>query len=339
MKIIFLSRLFSPHVGGVERHVYFLSQELINSGHAVHVLTEQYDSELKLKENIDGIQVYRLPYSILDKKLSTWQWVRQHASLIRSADIVHIHDIYWWYLLERFSNLDTPAYITFHGYEGSSEPNARKVVVRKIAERMTRGNICVGEFMTKWYHTQADYITYGAASIKKTNYKFIKNRAVYLGRLSTDAGIMEYLTFLRQIKLPLELDVYGDGPLLQKAICYVDEYKLPVKFHGFVNSAASHFQGSEYAFVSRYLGILEAMQSKRLVLAFYNNQIKKDYLSYHPQAKNMLIAKSAQEMAVKFVRLSPTAKMNMINRAYGWAKEQTWSRMADTYENLWQLNN
>lgn len=49
MKIVFLSRLYWPHVGGVERHIWHLSQELLKMKHEVVVITEQHDESLPLE--------------------------------------------------------------------------------------------------------------------------------------------------------------------------------------------------------------------------------------------------------------------------------------------------
>ncbi|MFC1750328.1 glycosyltransferase, partial [Pseudomonadota bacterium] len=60
MKILFLTRLFHPHIGGVEKHVYKLSQELIEQNHQVTVLTTQYESSLELEDEIEKIQIIRI---------------------------------------------------------------------------------------------------------------------------------------------------------------------------------------------------------------------------------------------------------------------------------------
>ena len=61
MNILFFSRLFYPHTGGVEKHVLETSRLLIKRGHKVTVVTEKHDKSLKNKENIQGIEVYRIP--------------------------------------------------------------------------------------------------------------------------------------------------------------------------------------------------------------------------------------------------------------------------------------
>ena len=58
--IIFLVRLYHPHIGGVEKHVKTLSHLLSERGYRVTIITEKYDSDLKSFERIEGISVYRI---------------------------------------------------------------------------------------------------------------------------------------------------------------------------------------------------------------------------------------------------------------------------------------
>jgi hypothetical protein len=96
------------------------------------------------------------------------------------------------------------------------------------------------------------------------------------------------------------------------------------------------YRGVTYAFCSGYLAIIEAMQMEALVVAVYTNELKKDYLSTHPQADNMVIAGNFVELAEKLKELSCERRKNMINESSSWAKAQTWGKLADTYLDLWQ---
>lgn len=42
MKVLFVSKYYFPHIGGVERYVYEASKLLINRGIDVSVITEKY---------------------------------------------------------------------------------------------------------------------------------------------------------------------------------------------------------------------------------------------------------------------------------------------------------
>ena len=60
MKILFLSELFHPHIGGCEIRFYELGKRLVKKGHAVDVLTVRYDPSLPKTEKIDGVTVHRI---------------------------------------------------------------------------------------------------------------------------------------------------------------------------------------------------------------------------------------------------------------------------------------
>ncbi|MEO6000463.1 MAG: glycosyltransferase family 4 protein [Chitinophagaceae bacterium] len=58
--ICFVSALFYPHSGGVERYTYQLSKKLVDMGHKVIVLTTNTEN-VQSCEIMDGIIIYRLP--------------------------------------------------------------------------------------------------------------------------------------------------------------------------------------------------------------------------------------------------------------------------------------
>src|ERR1700760_3347309 len=99
MNIVFFTRLFYPHIGGVEKHVMEISKILIKNGHDVTVITEKYAQELKTKEKIEGIHVYRISVGGEDwyKKFRIWQELFRIRTIIKNADIIHCHDVFFWY--------------------------------------------------------------------------------------------------------------------------------------------------------------------------------------------------------------------------------------------------
>lgn len=65
-KICLFSAQFLPHMGGVERYTYNLAKHLVAKGDSVTIVTSQSD-DLPMVENIEGIQVYRMPsYNLMN---------------------------------------------------------------------------------------------------------------------------------------------------------------------------------------------------------------------------------------------------------------------------------
>ena len=190
MKILFLTRRFYPEIGGVEKHVYEVSRELIKRGNEVTILTE-VPSATKVKSNnnyhltdlsdIYGINskepvksvqndifktgkihIVRLNFGNQDwfQKFRVWATMFTQSAAIREADVIHCHDVFFWYFPFRFLYPRKKVYTTFHGYETKFPPTIKAKLVRKISEKLSYGNICIGDFIKKWYGTKPDFVTY-----------------------------------------------------------------------------------------------------------------------------------------------------------------------------------
>ena len=339
----------------------------MEKGHKVIVITEVYQSKgksAKVAGETGGIKIYRIPVGRENwsKKFRIWWQLLKLKEIIRDADIVHCHDVFFWYLIFRFLYPKKAVYTTFHGYEDYPIPK-KAILVRKISEYLSMGNICVGDFITKWYGTNPSFVIYGGVDIKTQNSKLptsplrsfsegglsgagktqnhsSKLKIVFIGRLDSQTGIMKYLKalkILKEKKYEFKLDVFGDGIKYAKCKEFCSKYNLNVEFHGFVNNATDFLVESDWVFVSRYLGILEAMAAKRLVFAVYDNPIKKDYLQRTPFSKLIIIANSKEEIfsKAKYFLENPEEEKKIIDKAYNWVKDQTWEKVNETYMDLW----
>ena len=336
MHTLFLTRRFYPQIGGVEKHVFELSKRLIAKGHKITIITENASHE-KSVETYKDIKIYRLNVGKEDwfKKFRIWKSMWQLRKLIEQSEIVHCHDVFFWYLPFRFLMPRKKVFTTFHGYE--SYPIAKKaIVIRKLSEKLSSGNICVGDFIPKWYGTRPTYISYGAVNLSKENKEGRENinSAVFIGRLDEQTGILEYTKATEIIKKQIpdfKLTVIGDGK-------YKNKIGNNIKVLGFQKNPEKYFQKYHFAFVSRYLSIIEAMAAKRLVFALYDNQVKEDYLKMAPFAKWIIIEKDPQKLAQKAVYYlhHPQEEKKLIESAYQWTKKQSWEALTDIYLSLWK---
>jgi len=112
---------------------------------------------------------------------------------------------------------------------------------------------------------------------------------------------------------------------------------LSVDFKGFVNDPSPFIIDSDFVFVSRYLGILEAFANNRYVFAIYNNEIKQDYLEVTPFAKYMTIASSANDLTNEYLEIAqdPSKRIKKTEEAYKWVKTRTWEKLTGQYLSLW----
>lgn len=339
MKILFLCRLYSPHIGGVEKHVAEISRMLRADGHKITIITERYDEKLKDYEVENGIHIYRISTGHQNKlkKIIIWKEIFKIRRLIADADIIHCHDVFFWYLPFRSMFLSKPVYTTFHGYE--SYPIKKKaILIRKLSEKLSWGNICIGDFITKWYGTKPGYISYGAVTVQNVKTQKLaskKDSAVFIGRLDEQTGILTYTKAVEivQKKRPgFTLSVVGDGKY---------KSKIDKKFSvlGFQKEPEKYYPKYHFAFVSRYLSILEAFAARKLVFAVYDNPVKEDYLRMAPFAKWIVIEKDPQTLVekIEYYLDHPAEEKELIEHSFEWVKDQTWEKLIGQYKELWRI--
>lgn len=136
----------------------------------------------------------------------------------------------------------------------------------------------------------------------QTLFHMAQRKAIFIGRDHPDNGLTEYRILAKMHNI--KLDEYIGVPNADK---YLPKY--------------------DFAFVSRYLAILEALTAGIPVISHYNNQIKYDYLNMAPFAKYIVIFNDPTKEVLK--------NFDVIS-GQNWAKSQTWDKMADLYESLWQ---
>ncbi|XP_009122778.2 phosphatidylinositol N-acetylglucosaminyltransferase subunit A isoform X2 [Brassica rapa] len=62
LRILMVSDFFFPNFGGVENHIYYLSQCLLNLGHKVVVMTHAYGNRTGVRYMTGGLKVYYVPW-------------------------------------------------------------------------------------------------------------------------------------------------------------------------------------------------------------------------------------------------------------------------------------
>jgi glycosyltransferase involved in cell wall biosynthesis len=321
----------------VEKHLEKISQ-ILSKKNQITIITEQYETNLPEKEQFPEALTYRIPLSGTErsKKFIIWKWFFHNLNLLMKADVIHIHDVYFWILPFRVFLPKKKFFITFHGYEGSKNPGIRQVLWHKLGEWGSSGNICIGDFHRKWYKTNPDIVSYGAANDVKETVTKKGDTIMYLGRLDQDTGILDYLR--AAARLGYGLDVYGDGPYMAQAKEIAEQLHLRCSFLGFVPDASKYIKKYRIVFTSRYLGILEALISKVHVISHYDSEIKFDYLAQAPFADFIEICSDDEDIytaTTKIIR-KPDLYQSRLKQGYNWAKAQTWQKMANQYEELWK---
>jgi glycosyltransferase involved in cell wall biosynthesis len=124
MKIVIVVHYFSPHVGGMEEVAKKQAQSLVQAGHQVTIITCRPDRKSPIHEYRDGYEVMRLrALNFIEEKFGvTFPIISPFALMpmlraIRSADIVHIHDVF--YMMSHMAAFaaflcNKPVYLTQH---------------------------------------------------------------------------------------------------------------------------------------------------------------------------------------------------------------------------------
>ncbi|QQG41191.1 MAG: glycosyltransferase family 4 protein [Candidatus Woesebacteria bacterium] len=301
MNILFLTRLYHPHIGGVEKHVFEVAKSLERKGKSVTILTEKFDSKLKDQETTKGIKVVRFSYPHIKffGLIFIWLEIFKNRKLIQDADVVHIHDVFIWYLPFRFLFPRKPVFTTIHGLEWDNPLSRSGVWQKRLAVRLSTGTVGVGKFLEKYLKIKFNKIIYGATILIHNNIVKDKNEIVYVGRLEKNTGLLKFLEWLDR-NSKYEVDFCGDGRLRKEC----EQYG---KVHGFTDPIP-FFKKAKYCVPGGYLAAFEAKAYGCELKLFGNSKIKEDYWKMSPFT-------------------GPEVKK--------WVKSQTWDNLANEYLDLY----
>lgn len=94
-----VSDFFFPNVGGVEEHIYNLSQCLLLNGHKVIVVTHSYGNRTGVRYMTNGLKVYYLPIKVfynqcvLPTMICNIALIR-YILLREQIEIIHAHSAF-----------------------------------------------------------------------------------------------------------------------------------------------------------------------------------------------------------------------------------------------------
>lgn len=334
-RVLMLAPSYSPHAGGVEKHIQRVCAELLGRGHEIRIATPLWEPDWPQAQTLDGIPIRRVSRDGPTGRGQLRDWFQW-------ADIVHSHDAYPFLkygLHFRFRLPPKRFFVTFHGYEGYPIPLEAKAL-RRVVLWLTRGSICAGAFIPKWYRFSCTHITHGGVDCPD-EMPVDGEGAVFVGRLEKDTGFLDSLEALKTLRnvhgIGLPLTVCGDGSLREQGEAFADRYGIDVTFTGRVPDVTLYLLRARFAFTSGLLGMLEAMANGCAVLATYDNPLKRDYLRLFPGAPYIEMARSPGELAARtaLILRDPAALDERLREAFEFARTQTWSAVADLYEALW----
>ncbi len=347
MKILFIAPNFLPHIGGVEKHLENLCGEMLKDGHKITILVQKFDNSYKdyeLNNKLEIIRLNRNNNKILGR-LNLLKYMIVNIKTILKYDVIHFHDYstFWFYglgvypILKLFSK---KTFLTFHGWEGVVPPHRSVIFKRIFISKLTTANISVGHFISKWYGTKADIVSYGGVNKVDSLSKNREDYILFVGRLAPDTGIFDYIKAWKIVSrnTALEFIVCGDGILRNEIEKYIRDNNIErIVFKGFVSDVNSYIKDAKVIFTAGYLGILEAFSYKKNVIATYDNELKKDYLQMMPNYNNMMWVVDNKIDNIIDVFDEALNDNNKQKIAYQYSIENSWKYVKEEYYRLWRM--
>ncbi len=92
MKILTVLTYYRPHTSGLTIYAERLARAFVRRGHAVTVMTTQYDPSLLLEENLDGVRIIRVPVAArISKGVLAPTFGLVATKLVAQHDVVQMH--------------------------------------------------------------------------------------------------------------------------------------------------------------------------------------------------------------------------------------------------------
>lgn len=330
-KILIFTPSFFPNIGGVEKHVLETSLILKRNKFDITIITAKSENSSK-KELRSFLKINRFSYpkiKFFGLLVIWWNIFRKYYHLIREADIVHIHDVFVWYLPFRFIFFRKPVVTTFHGWEGVFPVPVKNKLWRKLGVFLSTKTIAVGKYLEKYYDFSSDVVIYGGVHVPRQVFTK-ENILLYVGRLEYDTGLPLLLQSLKQEPWNGKVVFCGDGVLREQAelVGEVTGFRNPIPF----------LKKAKIVFAGGYLSVLEAFAYKCIVLAAYNNPLKRDYFSLSPFGHIVNVVKNKKELSkkIQFLKKNTKFSSNQIEEGFSFVKKQSWQSIAKIYLELYK---
>lgn len=239
MKILQIGKYYYPHMGGIENHLYILSNELVRHGHDVTVFVSN-DSNKYEEDSISGVKVFRYPefFRILNAPISFFKKIDR-----KDFDIIHVHLPNPMASIYALFNSGDNLIVTYHsdvikgGIVGKILNSLythfflKPLLTKADKILATSQNYVSGSKILQDYSGKVEIVPYGIdldifnhddnrSIIKelKSNYKN-KKVLLFIGRLVPYKGL-EYLIYAMTEVVSkfrdTKLIIVGDGPLTTK---------------------------------------------------------------------------------------------------------------------------
>lgn len=291
MKILLITSIYLPHIGGIELYVKNLAANLIAKGHEVSVFV----GDRFVKKNSDsieyGIRTVRVPVFYF----KGMTYLRSKADIkilekeLSSAEVVHLNDVKFLYkfLAQKKSICGYKLFFSSHGFifHTKSFLFLKKLYMKRMSKYSGFYNLnyCVSENdlrIAKDFKFSNLKMLIPGCDVKKFSEidpnKFEKNVFVCFGRIAKNKGILELVKLFNSCSFDFFLKIIGkcdDDTYFQK-ITSVSQNDTRIKFLGYKTDEEikEYIQAAEFlVFPSLHEGfgltLVEALPSGKKIIA------------------------------------------------------------------------
>jgi alpha-1,3-mannosyltransferase len=229
MRVAHVVRQYLPSIGGMEEVVRSLAQHQLNNGLQPYIVTlnkvfREPNNTLISEEIIDGVPVYRLPYSGSER----YPIAPSVLSHIQNADLVHVHGIDFFFDFLAFTKLvhGKPLLASTHGgfFHTEFASTLKKFyfnTITRLSSKAYSSIICTSEndgelFKRIVPQSKLNVIENGVDIDKFENSASASKKAtlIYFGRWSSNKGILDAVNVLAELveqdpKTPWRLIITG----------------------------------------------------------------------------------------------------------------------------------
>jgi len=265
MKILTISYEFPPLGGGGSKVVQGLTEELVNTGHQVDLVT-MWRWGLKKREISNGINIFRIPCirtrQSMCFSMEMAPYVIMSIPIIlkmlhgNKYDVNHTHFIFpdglIAFIIKKITGF--PYFITAHGSDVPGyNPNRfirqhqlllplwEKIVAN--AEKIICPSKSIQSLILKHAKPNKTKLIPNGINLNKFQPHHEKqDRILVVTRMFERKGVQYFLNALEQLNHSHEIHLVGDGPYLKTLKGIVDEKHLDVHFWGFLDNQSKEIR-------------------------------------------------------------------------------------------------
>ncbi len=361
MKICLVAKTCDPKTGGIGRHIFELSNELVENGHEVTVLTIGDDIPEGLNADVVEVDSRSIDSTTFDPYLAVpkfYSYLRKNGD---SFDVVHAHEIPSLSVyLARKRGLDAKFVYTVHGvaYELISRPFLKPLAkVLHFPERLSVNEadkiVAVSEHAknetVSHYGVSADKIEAihnGVDTEKFYSSKQFENRILYVGYLIERKGsdiVVDSFADIAEKFPDTELVLVGEGRIEEELKEKVRESGLEdkVEFKKDVSDEELRdlYSSSIFVMPSKYEGqgivYVEAMSCGAPVIGCDNSAIPE---MIEDSVNGYLIDRDSESLSQALTSILEDDKLrkSMSEASREKAKDFDWNKIAERTETLYR---